>query len=86
LPAKVASKDIYLGAVPFVMLQILLVVIVIFVPQTVTVFLDKTEAVDLDKVQMPEPEQLEEQTGAPSTDELFTTPPATETDPASAPR
>ncbi|WP_046115510.1 TRAP transporter large permease [Aquincola tertiaricarbonis] len=86
LPAKVASKDIYLGAVPFVMLQILLVVIVIFVPQTVTVFLDKTEAVDLDKVQMPEPERLDEETGAPSADELITTPPSTEAEPASAPR
>ena len=59
LPAKVESKDIYMGAIPFVLLQLLLVVVVIFVPQTVTVFLDKQAAVDLDKVEMPETERTE---------------------------
>jgi tripartite ATP-independent transporter DctM subunit len=59
LPAKVESKDIYLGAVPFVLLQLLLVVIVIFVPQTVTVFLDKEKAIDLDKVELPMTERYE---------------------------
>ena len=53
LPAKVKSKDIYMGAIPFVLLQLLLVVIVIFVPQTVTVFLDKPVLGDLDKVEIP---------------------------------
>ena len=33
-------------------MQLILVVIVIFVPQTVTVFLDKEQAIDLDKVQI----------------------------------
>jgi tripartite ATP-independent transporter DctM subunit len=49
LPAKVESKDIYLGAIPWVAMQMLLVLIVIFVPQTVTVFLDKPVVLDLDK-------------------------------------
>ena len=49
LPRKVESKDIYLGAIPWVIMQLLLVVIVIFVPQTVTAFLDKEQAVDLNK-------------------------------------
>jgi hypothetical protein len=49
----VQSRDIYLGAIPFVLLQLVLVVVVIFVPQTVTVFLDKPLVVDLDKVDMP---------------------------------
>jgi len=49
LPKKVESKDIYLGAIPWVIMQLLLVVIVIFVPQTVTAFLDKEQAVDLNK-------------------------------------
>ncbi len=49
LPKKVESKDIYLGAIPWVVMQLLLVVIVIFVPQTVTAFLDKEQAVDLNK-------------------------------------
>ena len=64
LPAKVESKDIYLGAIPFVLLQLLLVVIVIFVPQTVTVFLDKEEAVDLDKVELPMSERYEKDDNA----------------------
>jgi tripartite ATP-independent transporter DctM subunit len=55
LPAKVQSRDIYLGAIPWVLMQIILVVIVIFVPQTVTVFLDKEVEFDLDKVQLEAP-------------------------------
>ncbi|WP_349743534.1 TRAP transporter large permease [Roseateles cavernae] len=77
LPAKVQSKDIYLGAIPFVLLQVLLVVIVIFVPQTVTVFLDKAEVIDLDKVVMPDAEPLApNQDQAPSMEELFADPAA----------
>jgi len=56
LPRKVESKDIYLGAIPWVVMQLILVVIVIFVPQTVTVFLDKPQVLDLNKAS----EQLEQ--------------------------
>ena len=52
LPRKVESKDIYLGAIPWVFMQLILVVIVIFVPQTVTFLLTKEEKVDVDKVQI----------------------------------
>jgi tripartite ATP-independent transporter DctM subunit len=52
LPEKVKSRDIYLGSIPWVLLQILLVIVVIFVPQTVTMFLDKEVKIDLDKVQI----------------------------------
>jgi TRAP-type mannitol/chloroaromatic compound transport system permease large subunit len=55
LPRKVESKDIYLGAIPWVLLQLLLVVIVIFVPQTVTVFLDKEVTIDLKTIQLEAP-------------------------------
>ncbi|MET0544515.1 MAG: TRAP transporter large permease subunit [Variovorax sp.] len=55
LPRKVESRDIYLGAVPWVLMQLLLVAIVIFVPQTVTVFLDKKVVVDTDKVELEMP-------------------------------
>jgi len=48
LPRKVESKDIYLGAIPWVVMQLLLVAIVIAFPQTVTVFLDEPVAVDID--------------------------------------
>jgi tripartite ATP-independent transporter DctM subunit len=50
LPRPVLSKDIYLGAIPWVVMQLILVAIVIFVPETVTTFLDKKEVVDTDKV------------------------------------
>ncbi len=46
----VKSNDIYMGSIPWVIMQILLVIVVIFVPQTVTAFLDKEVVVDLDKV------------------------------------
>jgi TRAP-type mannitol/chloroaromatic compound transport system permease large subunit len=55
IPEKVKSSDIYLGAIPWVIMQILLVAIVIFVPQTVTIFLDKEVKFDLDKVQIEAP-------------------------------
>jgi len=45
----VESRDIYLGAIPFIIIQLLLVAVVIFFPQTVTVFLDKEKVLDLDK-------------------------------------
>ncbi len=49
---KVQSKDLYLGAIPWVVMQLILVAIVIFVPQTVTAFLDKEVVVDTDKVEI----------------------------------
>jgi tripartite ATP-independent transporter DctM subunit len=51
----VLSNDIYLGAIPWVLMQLVLVVIVIFAPQTVTMFLDKEEKIDVDKVQIEMP-------------------------------
>jgi tripartite ATP-independent transporter DctM subunit len=71
LPAKVQSKDIYLGAIPFVLLQLVLVAIVIFVPQTVTVFLDKEVVVDLKSVELPVPEPLQPVGDAPSAEDAF---------------
>jgi len=54
----VNSNDIYLGAIPWVLMQIVLVAIVIFVPETVTVFLDKEQKVDLDKVKIEVPADI----------------------------
>ena len=48
----VKSSDIYLGSIPWVVMQLILVAIVIFVPETVTAFLDKAEKIDLDKVNL----------------------------------
>ena len=53
LVAKVKSSDIYLGAIPFVLLQLLLVGIVIAVPESVTFFLDKAPKLDTEHVVMP---------------------------------
>jgi tripartite ATP-independent transporter DctM subunit len=50
IAAPVKSNDIYMGSIPWVLMQILLVAVVIFVPQSVTAFLDKPEVIDLDKV------------------------------------
>ncbi|MDP2817353.1 MAG: TRAP transporter large permease subunit [Polaromonas sp.] len=91
IPVKVESKDIYLGAIPWVLLQLLLVVIVIFAPQTVTVFLDKKVKIDVDKVQIDMPAQEENNASAEdeqkTVDELFRNAagPGTATAPASAP-
>ncbi len=49
LPRRIESSDIYLGSIPWVLMQLVLVAIVIFFPVTVTAFLDKEEAVDLDR-------------------------------------
>jgi tripartite ATP-independent transporter DctM subunit len=57
IPKKIESNDIYLGAIPWVCLQLLLVVIVIFVPQTVTIFLDKEVKVDLNSIQLEAPSE-----------------------------
>ncbi|MDP1954029.1 MAG: TRAP transporter large permease subunit [Polaromonas sp.] len=73
IPVKVQSKDIYLGAIPWVVLQLVLVVIVIFVPQTVTIFLDKEVKIDTGKVQidMPAQEAVSAEEEQKTIDELF---------------
>ncbi len=88
IPRKVESKDIYLGAIPWVVLQLVLVAVVIAFPQTVTAFLDKPKVLDLDKAtdslqQMggeapaadPDPAASE---AATSTDEAASAPSATD--------
>ncbi|MFM6999749.1 MAG: TRAP transporter large permease subunit, partial [Limnohabitans sp.] len=58
----IKTNDIYMGSIPWVIMQILLVVIVIFVPQSVTAFLDKPEVIDMNSVVLeaaPAPEQAD---------------------------
>ena len=67
IPVPVKSNDIYLGSIPWVIMQLLLVLVVIFVPQSVTAFLDKPEVVDVNSVVLeaaPAPDEAE----APSAD------------------
>jgi len=49
IPRKVESSDIYMGAIPWVLMQLLLVGVVIFFPSSVTMFLEKEKAVDMNK-------------------------------------
>jgi tripartite ATP-independent transporter DctM subunit len=51
-PKEVKTKDIYLGAIPWVVLQVMLVALIIAYPDQITMFLDKQEAIDLDKVKI----------------------------------
>jgi tripartite ATP-independent transporter DctM subunit len=77
LPRKVLSKEIYLGAVPWVAMQLILVAVVIFVPQTVTALLDKEAVVDTDKVKLnfqTTPERTEEPAERDDPSKLFGSP------------
>ncbi|MGZ5120350.1 MAG: TRAP transporter large permease [Burkholderiales bacterium] len=70
-PKQVKSSDIYWGAVPWVVMQLLLVAILIFWPGLVTSFVSKPTAMDPAKIQI----ELEETGRQPE-------PPAVETDKA----
>ena len=50
-PREIKTNDIYLGAIPWVGLQLLLVAILIFFPEVVTAFLDKGYKVDPSTIQ-----------------------------------
>jgi tripartite ATP-independent transporter DctM subunit len=74
IDVAVKSSDIYMGSIPWVIMQLVLVAIVIFVPETVTAFLDKDVQIDLDKVQiempasdMPSPGEAELKPGEAAT-------------------
>jgi tripartite ATP-independent transporter DctM subunit len=54
-PKEVKSSDIYWGAIPWVFLQIILVIVVIFWPESVTYWLDKGTGVDPATVNMDMP-------------------------------
>jgi hypothetical protein len=51
-PKEVKSSDIYWGAIPWVVLQVIMVAILIYWPGLVTAFLDKPSAVDPTKLQI----------------------------------
>ncbi|OYT88268.1 MAG: C4-dicarboxylate ABC transporter [Burkholderiales bacterium PBB6] len=48
IPRKVESRDIYLGAIPWVIMQLVLVGAVIAFPDTVTMFIEKEKPVDVE--------------------------------------
>jgi TRAP-type C4-dicarboxylate transport system permease large subunit len=67
-PREVKSSSIYWGAIPWVVLQLVMVAIVIFWPGLVTAFLDKPSDVDPSKIEIvipPPEESTPPQFGAP---------------------
>ncbi len=55
-PASVKTSEIYWGAIPWVLLQVILVAIVIFWPESVTYWLDKGPNVDPNKIRIEVPQ------------------------------
>jgi tripartite ATP-independent transporter DctM subunit len=70
----VKTRDIYLGAIPWLVLQLILVGILIAFPQLVTFFLDVGPVVDLDTIQITLPQQGDGGTPPPVFD--LSTPPS----------
>ena len=66
-PKEVKSSDIYWGAVPWVILQLIMVALVVAMPKLVTIFLDKDLNIDLDKVKIELP--VEPGSGDPAKDQ-----------------
>jgi len=62
-PKEVKSSDIYWGALPWVGLQLILVAVVIFWPQSVTYWLDRGTGVDPStvRIEVPMPDMSEEE-------------------------
>ena len=54
-PKDVKSSDIYWGAIPWVVLQVMLVAILVFWPGLVTSFLDKEKVIDTTKIHIEVP-------------------------------
>ncbi|MCF1462956.1 TRAP transporter large permease subunit [Agrobacterium vitis] len=52
---EVKTRDIYIGALPWVGMQLLLVAVVIFWPQSVTMWLEKAKDIDLNSVKIEVP-------------------------------
>ena len=71
LVQPVTTMQIYWGAVPFVLIQIVMVGLIIAFPGIVSGGLDKEVKVDLDKVKIEQPAEEKSQDKERSMDELF---------------
>lgn len=71
-PKEVKSTDIYLGAIPWVAMQLLLVAMLIAFPQMVTAFIGKQDLGDIDKVRIEVP--ADPSAPAPDRDDSLTNP------------
>ena len=71
IPVAIKSSDIYMGAIPWVIMQLVLVVIVIFIPRSVTLFLPRQEQIDFDKVKIEAPPEQPRDSKDENLEELF---------------
>src|SRR5690606_2321170 len=69
---KVRTRDIYIGAIPWLVLQLILVGILIAFPELVTFFLEKESTVDLNAIEIVLPST---NTGAPASPTFEAPPP-----------
>ena len=85
-PPTVKTTQIYWGAVPFVIIQIIMVAIIIVFPQLVTMGLDKQELIDTDKVEIvvPDSEMPDDSAVQFDNEQKDGTSPPAEDDPAKA--
>jgi tripartite ATP-independent transporter DctM subunit len=60
-PPSVKSSEIYMGAIPWVFLQVILVAIIIVWPQSVTYWIDKAPTIDPSKVKLELPQLPDQQ-------------------------
>ncbi|THF47233.1 TRAP transporter large permease [Allorhizobium terrae] len=54
-PKSVKTREIYLGSIPWVCMQLIIVGVVIFLPQSVTMWVEKPKELNLDKVKIEVP-------------------------------
>ncbi|MUZ75705.1 TRAP transporter large permease subunit [Agrobacterium vitis] len=54
-PKSVKTREIYLGSIPWICMQLVIVGVVIFWPQSVTMWVEKAKDIDLDKVKIEVP-------------------------------
>jgi hypothetical protein len=73
-----------MGAIPWVVMQVILVAIVIFVPQTVTMFLPKEVKVDTSTIQIEVPDNDMQPSGDASGENPFGDAPAADAPDAAA--
>ncbi|MHB1103557.1 MAG: TRAP transporter large permease [Devosia sp.] len=64
-PREIRTRDIYLGAIPWLVLQLILVGILIAFPELVTFFLDADVVQDLNQIQITLPQSSGNDLGAP---------------------
>ena len=64
-PREVRTRDIYLGAIPFLLLQVVMVLLLIFFPQLVTAFIEPANTTDLNTIQITLPPDQNDDLAAP---------------------